>query len=48
MLESPSSGRIALLIREITFRLSQYMWLWSQSTNVTNGRTDRQTTFSYQ
>jgi len=33
-----SRGRIILLIREITFRLSQYVW--SQSTNVTDRRTD--------
>jgi len=34
---------ITLLIREIIFRLSQC--IWSQSTNVTDGRTDRQTTY---
>jgi len=32
---------IALLIREITVRLSQY--IWSQSTNVTDGQTERRT-----
>jgi len=33
-------GRIKLSIHEITFRLSQCTGMWSQSTNVTNGRTD--------
>jgi len=35
-------GRITLLKREITFRLSQCMW--SQYTNVTDARSDMQTT----
>ena len=42
---SVSSGRITLLMHEITFWLSQRMWSLS---NVTNGQTDRQTTFSQQ
>jgi len=39
MLGSPSRGVVSLLLRDITFRLSQCML--SQSTNVTDGRTDR-------
>jgi len=31
------------MIREITFRQSQCMWMWSQSTNVKDGKADRQT-----
>jgi len=34
---------IAILFRETTFTLSQCMW--SQSTNVTDGQTDGQTTY---
>jgi len=41
----PSRGRITPINREIIFRLSQCTW--SQSTNVTDGRTyDGQTTYS--
>ena len=32
------------LVRKITFRLSHSQCMLSQSTNVTDGRTDRQTT----
>ena len=38
MLRSTSRGMITVLIREITFRLSQCTWL--QSTNVTDRQTD--------
>jgi len=43
MLVSAESQVPKLIIREIIF--AEFQRVWSQSTNVTDGRTDRQTTY---